>query len=135
MYDKKYRDLENINDLRAAVFQNIKSLDKLPPTRDALTHHIQRANYQAFIWKTADRAMQTLPPPDECGWKLESSQLLPVTCLKIISKKDLELITCQCKTDCRTNRCGCASKHQKCMSGVCHPGTENCFNQYNYDDL
>lgn len=136
MYTNKKSGLqesENLDELRASMFQNIKELDKLPPTRQAFRLHVQRANYQVFCWRNADVAHPTLPAPTDSGWKIiETGDLAPVSSSKAsISLKDLELISCQCKAGCRSSRCGCSDKKQKCMEGVCHVGLK-CFNQYNY---
>lgn len=114
------------------MFQHVKELDKLPPSRHVLGHHLQRANYQTFCWNTADIAMQSLPLPVNSGWEMQNEQLRPIALLKNpISLKDSELISCICKKGCGTSRCGCAERKQKCMEDVCHIGME-CFNQYNY---
>ena len=128
--------LDKIDNLRAAKFQNIKELDKLPPTRQEFRQHALRANYQAFCWQNANVAKPTLPKPTDCGWKMDdNSFLLPVTSsVNSISLKDLELISCQCKAGCRSSRCGCSAKKQKCLEGICHVGNK-CFNQFNYEGI
>lgn len=136
MYTNKkpgLQELDNLDNLRAAMFQNIRELDKLPPTRQAFRQHALRANYQAFCWQNANVAKPTLPEPIDCGWKIENNRfLLPVTSsVNSISLKDLELISCQCKAGCRSSRCGCSDKKQKCLEGICHVGYK-CFNQFNY---
>lgn len=118
-----FKHICNIDDLKAAMFQHVKELDKLPPSRHVLSHHLHRANYQTFCCNTADIAMQSLLLPINSGWEMQDEQP--------ISLKDLELISCSCKTGCRTSRCGCAERKQKCMEDDCHIGME-CFNQYNY---
>ena len=70
----------------------------LPPTSDSLHLHIERANYQSFIWKRSLHAQQELPEPDGHGWQAteDGSQSLLMT-------KDpapvglLELTTCRCQ--------------------------------------
>ena len=41
----------------------------LPPTPDSLQLHIQRAIYQAMIWKRCLQAFQQLPQPVGNGWE------------------------------------------------------------------
>ena len=50
-------------------------LSLLPPCRSSLEFHIDRANYQTYIWKQSLSAYQELPPLTENGWKLENGQL------------------------------------------------------------
>ena len=55
------------------VLSNYDGIDLslLPPCRDCLHMHILRANYQALIWNSADKAYQEIPSPDGHGWKLD----------------------------------------------------------------
>lgn len=64
------------------MFQSVNNLDELPPTKGALEQHLRRASYQTFIWRTADKPLQALPPPETCGRHLESDKLIPVTGLR-----------------------------------------------------
>ncbi|KAI5646664.1 FLYWCH zinc finger domain-containing protein [Phthorimaea operculella] len=77
------------------MFQNIRELDKLPPTREAFRQHALRANYQAFCWLHADVAEPILPAPTESSWKVEETgYLVPIASpVNLISLKDLELIS------------------------------------------
>ena len=40
----------------------------LPPSVDSLKQHIQRANYQAAVWRGALLLMPDIPEPDGHGW-------------------------------------------------------------------
>ncbi|KAG5898496.1 hypothetical protein JTB14_015500 [Gonioctena quinquepunctata] len=68
--DPETRD-KKVDDSRAAMFQQVKELDKLPQTNHVLIHHLHRTNYQALCWHTADMAIQSLPLPTDCGWEME----------------------------------------------------------------
>ena len=47
----KTAECTSVNEARQRIFmQGKKSLEALPPTKDALDKHIQRANYQCFVW-------------------------------------------------------------------------------------
>ena len=50
----------------------------LPPCKTSLLMHIQRVNYQSFIWKNAHVGMLEIPPPTGLGWQLDDSGLLSV---------------------------------------------------------
>ncbi|KAG5863847.1 hypothetical protein JTB14_001544 [Gonioctena quinquepunctata] len=122
---KAFEEIKKTNDLQTTMCQQVKKLDKLPPTRHVLIHHPHRANYQALWSYTADVTIQSLPLPIDCGWEMEDEHSRPIMSAKEpISLKDLELISCSCETECRTSRCGCAD--------VCHIGVRF-FNKYNYD--
>ena len=41
---------------------------QLPPCRNSLYHHLQRANYQAAVWKRALTAQANIPSPSGHGW-------------------------------------------------------------------
>ena len=42
---------------------------QLPPCKDCLTKHAQRANYQAAIWKKSLQMDPAVPGPIERGWR------------------------------------------------------------------
>ena len=100
--DSLYRELElftcrlyggmavtDINKLRFQKFQdrfsssqtdllnsyNGVDMSLLPPCQDSLTMHIQRANFQALIWNSADVAAPNLPSADGHGWQSEAGKL------------------------------------------------------------
>ena len=72
----------DINNLRAKIVNknfnsgddnpiaNCKGMDlsHLPPCRSSLRKHIQRANYQAMIWKQSDCNYQELTIKEYHGW-------------------------------------------------------------------
>ena len=50
---------------RAILFNNKACFpESLPPTSDALHFHIQRAHYQAAIWRQAHLAHPDIPSPE-----------------------------------------------------------------------
>ncbi|KAG1652798.1 hypothetical protein GQR58_026049 [Nymphon striatum] len=70
--------MTSINEVRKEIFLK-RSLDALPPTKDALEFHIHRANYQSLVWHQCLEAVQQLPNPTSCGWMIddESGDLVP----------------------------------------------------------
>ena len=87
----------------------------MPPTRSSLAPAIQRANFQAFIWRQDDLTKPTIGH----GWFLEGGQLTPLMCDKPCAPDAvLELIKCACEK----SRC---SSHCKCV-GNGLPCTEIC---------
>ena len=63
-----------VNDLRYDLFcakrGEIQSY-QLPPCRDCLVKHAQRANYQAAIWRRCLEQDSKVPSPVGRGWKIE----------------------------------------------------------------
>ena len=72
-------DTNDVQSLRCTQFRKgAGKPENLPPTRDALRHHILRANYQAFIWRTSNVANQQIPCPTTSGWTLSQTSLTPI---------------------------------------------------------
>ena len=77
LYDKKAKDAD-INGLRYTLFSKKNlSVDKLPPTLDALTLHLRRAAYQCYVWKHACQKILDLPSPAGNGWIITDGGLEP----------------------------------------------------------
>ena len=96
------------NDVRVSMFVKGMTSDKLPPTSDALLHHI------------------VLPPPETMGWKMEATSLLiPELCsLPPVPKACEELISCNTiqynNSICRalfTKRPGALTETSTCSTG------------------
>ena len=66
-------DKTNINETRHRKFfmENTPEPHQLPPTKDELTQHIIRTNYEAYAWK---RALD-IPSPIGHGWERKDDQL------------------------------------------------------------
>ena len=73
------KSFANADEARCFLFcqKSLKSED-LPPTSECLCHHIERANFQAFVWNKALVSLQTVPSPEGNGWKLDNNKLVPV---------------------------------------------------------
>jgi hypothetical protein len=66
-----------INDLRYHLFCAKKGeieSHQLPPCRDCLVKHAQRANYQAGIWRRCLEQDPQVPSPVGRGWKTEKER-------------------------------------------------------------
>ena len=85
----------------------------LPPTSAAAVYHSLRLYHQVQQWRGV-----ALPPLD-WGWKLVDGRLLPVrTDLQAAHVSLLEIIRCNCKSDCGSQRCSCR-KHGMDCSAAC----------------
>ena len=106
--------------------------DGLPPTSDSLQLHIQRANYQAMIWKRSLQAFQQLPQPVGNGWEREDGGCLkPVLMTKDAAPKGLaELTVCKCmKTAWKSASCVCRVNELSCTE-ACGCMISDCENPH-----
>ena len=124
------KDVRDINEVRYNLFVKNKSIEALPPTRDALQLHAERANFQCYVWKRATYPIQDLPDPTKSGWINDGNVLKPILMtIESVPECCHQLITCQCRHGC-TLRCGCANHNMPCILS-CHCGGD-CRNQANY---
>ena len=118
---------KSINELRELQFGK-KSPEMLPPTYASLKLHIQRAHYQAFVWKKALEAKPLLPDLLDCGWYDDNGELKP----KLMGKDSFpptykQLVQCGCTTDCARSNCVCTVNKLPCLK-VCGCSLEQCKN-------
>ena len=106
-----------------------KELEMLPPTKDALQLHHKRANYQAKIWLQAGIQHIDIEEPASCGGWVQGATGLEVVwkTLPPVPRACIELITCGCKSKCKTAACKCASTDQVCTP-ACGCNAEECRN-------
>ena len=105
LYDK-WSPSFSLNKTRKLLFCHENwSMEKLPPTKDALLQHARRAVYQAGIWTSSTNTQQALPSPRDYGWMKEpgTSTWVPVwMTIPEVSRACRELIKCCCKGACTT---------------------------------
>lgn len=64
----------NVNDTRFDLFEQkqkkgvIVDLSNIPPCQSTLHLHMERTNYVARLWKTANSSIQNAPSPAGYGW-------------------------------------------------------------------
>jgi len=127
--------VDNADDLLSAKSQmfekGLRDFEKLPPTFDAFEVHHIRSNHQAKIWYQADKPRIAVEAPEETGgWKLTDSGLEIVWMrLPAIPASCTELVTCACKSKCRTSACKCSKSRQNCIP-ACGCDAVNCNNDY-----
>ena len=117
LYDKT-SDVEHVNEARKVLFcQKERTMEKLPPTQDALLQHTKRVAYQAGIWCSSSQSMLNAPSPEGWGWTItEEKTCIPVwNTLPLASKACSELVKCACKSasGCGT-RCACKKAGWNC---------------------
>ena len=94
-------EAERCNEARATLFSRCRSPEALPPTSDAMRWHIERAHYQAMIWKQAHVPHPTLPLPESSGWTNLNGKLVPkLMSLVPVPQSCDEMVNCGCKSGC-----------------------------------
>ena len=100
---------------RQSMFADGRSLECLPPTKEALKQHSLRAILQTVIDKSAAHPFIDRPPPERCGWKKNAAGYwTPYWSEKPPVCKSLQqFIKCRCKKRCAGN-CTCLSYPLPC---------------------
>ena len=109
--------ITSLPDLRWYLFcKQLAESNKLPPTLGALEEHIKRVRLQSRVWCQATIMQQQPFDPLKFGYyKGTSDQMLPVTTKVLPAPQAIfELIRCQCKTNCSTQRCSCRRNNLPC---------------------
>lgn len=101
----------------------------LPPTKDALKHHVIRANYQVFILSQCLKPTASTPSLDDHGWVLKDCHLTihwmgQQPALQAL----LYLIRCKCSKDhCTRIRCSCTCIYICVYTNCINASTHNDF--------
>lgn len=128
MYDQTCSETD-VNVARRYLFtQKNRTLEGIPPTRDALLLHIKRAAYQAgHVWGQANTKQPVIPSPTEWGWEAGTIGWEPKwMTLPEALKSCKEIIACRCTRKICTGHCKCVSSNVQCTS-MCKCGG-NCEN-------
>ena len=120
-------DVTTVNKARAILFVKSRAPESLPPTSDALSHHVKRAHYQTAVWR---QAVKQYPPPETMGWQLDGTSLVPILMsLPPVPDSCLEMITCGCTTRCMSARCKCKKSNLRCTAACkCRATNDICSN-------
>ena len=88
----------------------------MPPNKDSLTKHLNRANYQAAIYKRALEADPHVPTPHGRGWTVDGDQIsIHWTDLPPAPDSVMEFVNCYCKKNkCSKGNCSCLEKGLPC---------------------
>ena len=114
--------LAGVNQCRVDLFdRGSKELVKLPPTKDSLTLHLIRCNFQSD---------KLCLPVDTGGWKVsDTGDNLQIvwTTLPGIPNCCLSLISCGCKQKCKSGACKSFKSNQQCTP-ICGCNMKDCCN-------
>ena len=99
----------------------------MPPTKDALYLHIERAIYQCQLWKKALDYHPHFPHFVEHGWAdIEGSLAVQWVHFKPALHSILEFVSCSWKiSECTTNHCSCTAANLSCTNLWCCTNCEN----------
>lgn len=111
-----------INELRYHLFCAKKGeieSHQLPPCKDALTKHAQRANYQAGIWRRCLEKDPQVPSPVGRGWKIERGEEVEQLVVHWMEGQPapdavLDLLACNCAKKCALPKCTCMANGLRC---------------------
>ena len=101
----------------------------LPPTSSAAKYHSLRVYYQIRQWQGTEAGMS----PQDLGWKESNGALIPVTTdLDPALNELLQIVRCNCQTDCSMLRYSCRKHGLNCSvacgncrrSGYCNSNPE-----------
>ena len=117
MYDRT-SSCTDVNTARRKIFAKKHSVERIPPTHDALEQHIKRAAFQGgHVWGQSRLPNPVLPSPTNWGWLKNKDGLYEPnwTTLPEAAKICYELVSCNCKKGCFT-RCKCNRASLKCTA-------------------
>ncbi|KAK3879872.1 hypothetical protein Pcinc_015598 [Petrolisthes cinctipes] len=120
----------SVNELRYQLFcAKIGGAEssQLPPCRDCLFLHAQRANFQAAIWRRCLEPKPNVPSPIEHGWTEEDGKL-NILWMRSAPAPEvvLELLSCKCSRVCKLPDCKCLVNGLACTD-MCK--LQTCTNQ------
>lgn len=120
----------SVNELRYQLFcakRGEAESSQLPPCRDCLYLHAQRANFQAAIWRRCLQAKPSVPSPTEHGWT-EDDGNLAILWMRSAPAPEvvLELLACKCSRVCKLPSCTCLGNGLVCTD-MCK--LQTCTNQ------
>jgi len=110
--------------------------EQLPPCKDCLFHHAQRANYQAGIWRRSLECNPEVPRPSDCGWMVGDNGDLEILWMTgpPAPSAVLELMNCNCIRSCDTAQCPCIINGLKCTKMCKNQSCDNQMEEETVDD-
>ncbi|KAI8521965.1 hypothetical protein Bbelb_017190 [Branchiostoma belcheri] len=111
----------DVNEMRHHLFLakkgNVES-SALPPCQTSLHLHVQRANYQAGVWRRCLQNHPRVPSPVESGWEMDEDDNISITWLQSppAPAAVLELLTCNCSRSCTLPTCTCLANGLRCTN-------------------
>ncbi|KAE8737192.1 hypothetical protein FOCC_FOCC017347, partial [Frankliniella occidentalis] len=106
---KAKTEVTDVNTVRRDLYDGVKPLASIPPSKDALHQHFHRAAYQAGqIWGQAHLPKPDPVDPTKWGWKMNAGRFEPLwSTLPDVWEKCQLKKKCHCKKTCTASRCPC----------------------------
>ena len=135
----RQQSCDSLNTIRTNIFtrqiagkrHSPPKLSSLPPTMPAFKLHCARAHYQAVLWNSAGMFSPPELDPLEFGWEKRYSLLQPVHLpdgQAVIPNEVLHIISCGCKSGCRSALCNCSKFSLACTEFCKCKAKGNCEN-------
>lgn len=118
MYDSGSK-MSKLHECRRDLFtrkEKARTIDRIPPTRDALEQHVKRSLLQSNIWTQCFRVNIRKLEPSDWGWIKhdKSNKYVPVwTTIPVVAEHCKELISCKCSKKCN-GHCKCVKNRLPC---------------------
>ncbi len=125
-YAPKGINITCIPELRWYLFcKTMAESEKLPPTFGALRQHVSRVHLQSRIWGQAASAEYVHIDPIGHGYYQDNDgNIHPHTSdVAPAPTAVVEMVRCQCKTNCATQRCSCKRNELSCTD-LCQCSTD-----------
>ena len=110
-------NVERIPELRWYLFcKHMAESDRLPPTFGAFQQHLLRVHVETTVWGQASVADQVMIDPLKNGFFKDSNGQFKPTTTDVLPapKAVMEMVRCQCKINCVSQRCSCKAKELPC---------------------
>lgn len=124
-----YEEISDVNSVRYEMFKCGKYDEELlPPNENSLDQHIDRANYQSYIWRHAVQPVLNLPNFCDHGWRIDEQEDVFIKWMTVAPAPEslLEFVNCKCKQGCENRRCSCVKASLKCSDLCkCSAGCKN----------
>ena len=103
--------------------------ERLPPTASSTKFHSFRVYFQIMAWMGKENEMNVM----NWGWMSANNNLKPVMTDKFaVPTQLLQMIQCNCKTGCATNRCSCRVYGLPCTYACGQCQIDACENPFNF---
>ncbi|XP_030848031.1 uncharacterized protein LOC115918836 [Strongylocentrotus purpuratus] len=117
------KEISKVNEARYAFFSMATRQEDMPPNKDALMKHIQRANYQTAIWRRCLESQPDVPSPVGRGWQsVDGGLRIDWMDMQPAQQSILELTSCKCKK----SKCKVTGVDAQCCAPLGLPCTELC---------
>ena len=127
MYVHKEEDTDIVRYKTYSAKQGRLEARCLPPCSDSLKLHVNRACYQAYIWRKCLENSPEIPSPVGLGWDEDENGNLKIKWNTILPAPEeiLELMFCSCSRKCSPGSCPCIDNSLPCTDACLNQNCEN----------